>query len=124
MPTNRYDLNFQQGETFQLALNIQNANSMNIDLSSYVAAMQIRQSYTNNTIIEQLSTANGEIQVANSGWYNLVLSAQRTGNVSTSGAVGYPPKVIYVYDLSLTDQTGITTKIMFGQVNFYSQVTR
>ena len=124
MPTNRYDLNFQQGETFQLALNIQNANSMNINLSSYVAAMQIRQSYTNNTIIEQLSTANGEIQVANSGWYNLVLSAQRTGNVSTSGAVGYPPKVIYVYDLSLTDQTGITTKIMFGQVNFYSQVTR
>jgi len=124
MPTNRYDLNFQQGETFQLALNIQNANSMNINLSSYVAAMQIRQSYTNNTIIEQLSTANGEIRVANSGWYNLVLSAQRTGNVSTSGAVGYPPKVIYVYDLSLTDQTGITTKIMFGQVNFYSQVTR
>ena len=124
MPTNRNDLNFQQGETFQLALNIQNANNMNIDLSTYSAAMQLRQSYTNNTIIEQLSTANGEIQVANSGWYNLVLSAQRTGNVSTSGATGYPPKVIYVYDLSLTDQTGITTKIMYGQVNFYSQVTR
>ena len=124
MPTNRNDLNFQQGETFQLALNIQNANNMNIDLSTYSAAMQLRQSYTNNIVVESMSTANSEIMVANLGWYAITLPASRTAAVSTNGAVGYPPKVIYVYDLSLTDQTGITTKIMYGQVNFYSQVTR
>jgi uncharacterized protein affecting Mg2+/Co2+ transport len=124
MPTNRNDLNFQQGETFQLALNIQNANNMNIDLSTYSAAMQLRQSYTNNIVVESMSTANSEIMVANLGWYAITLPASRTAAVSTNGAVGYPPKVIYVYDLTLTSNTGISTKIMYGQVNFYSQVTR
>jgi len=124
MPTNRNDLNFQQGETFQLALNIQNANNMNIDFSTYSAAMQLRQSYTNNIVVESMSTANSEIMVANLGWYAITLPASRTAAVSTNGAVGYPPKVIYVYDLTLTSNTGISTKIMYGQVNFYSQVTR
>lgn len=124
MPTNINDLNFQQGETFQLALNIQNANNMNIDLSTYSAAMQLRQSYTNNIVVESMSTANSEIMVANLGWYAITLPASRTAAVSTNGAVGYPPKVIYVYDLTLTSNTGISTKIMYGQVNFYSQVTR
>jgi len=124
MPINRNDLNFQQGETFQLLLNIQSGNTVTVDLSGYSAALQIRSSYSNNTVIESLSTANGEIQVANLGYYALTLPASRTANVSTNNATGYPPKVIYYYDMTITSNTGISTKIMYGQVNFYSQVTR
>lgn len=120
---NRNDLDFQQGETFQLKLNIQNANNWPVNLSSYSAVMQIRSSYDSNTILESLSTTNGEITVVNNYTYQLKLPATRTANVSTKGALGYPPKVTYVYDMSITSNN-ITTKIMFGQVNFYSQVTR
>jgi len=120
----RNDLNLQQGETFQLILNVQNTTSSTVNLSNYSASMQIRSSYTNNTVIEQLSTANGEISVANLGYYALSLPASRTAAVNTSAALGYPPKVTYVYDLTLTTDNGISYKIMYGQVNFYSQVTR
>ena len=121
---NRNDLDFQQGATFQLKLNVQNANNWPVDLTTYSAVMQIRPSYESNTILESLSTSNGEIVVVNTYFFQLTLPVSRTANVSTKNAVGFPPKVTYVYDMSLTSNTGVTTKIMYGQVNFYSQVTR
>ena len=116
---NRNDLSFQQGETFQLLLTVQNAV-----VTNYSAVLQIRQSYTNNTIIEQMSTSNGEITIPDTAHFSFNLPASRTAAVSTNGAIGYPPKVTYVYDMTMTRNTGISTKIMYGQVFFYSQVTR
>ena len=122
---NQYDITMQQGATFQLVLNIQNANAAAINLNSYSASMQIRHRYDSNTAVESLSTANGEItQGANTGQYVFKLIDSRTAAVYVDlKKGGFPPKTNYVYDVSLTDGQGIVSKIIWGNIEFYGQVT-
>ena len=121
---NRFDLDMQQNVTFKLQLNITDANTNPINLSGYSATMYIKPSYNSNTIITSLSTANGEIQIANTGTYILTLPASRTANVWVDMCNGNPPKSTYVYDMNITDGTGLQTKIIFGNVNFYGSITK
>lgn len=121
---NRFDVDAQQGATFQLQLNVQDANTNPINLNNYAAVLQIRTSYANTTLTEQLSTSNGEIQVANAGTYILTLPANRTANIYVDLCNGIPPKTVYVYDMNITSNTGITTKIIYGNINVYGAVNR
>ena len=123
MIINRNDLDMQQGATFQLQLVIQDANTNPINLSTYSAVMAIKTDYANTTLAEQLSTANSEIQMgSNTGVYNLELSAARTANVYVDLTNGVPPHSNYVYDVVITDGTGLATKIMYGNISMYGQV--
>jgi len=124
MLQNRFDLDMQQGATFQLQLIVQDANSNAVNLNGYSALMEIRSSYSNNTIAEKLSVANGEITLVGNNMYQLVLPATRTANVYVDLNNGIPPKSMYVYDLGITDPYGVVTKIMYGSINFYGQVSR
>lgn len=122
---NRYDLEMQQGVTFQLQFNVQDANTNPINLTGYVATMQIRPTYSSNVVVESLSTANGEIVMgSNSGVYLFTLPATRTANIYVNTTTGVPPKSIYVYDISLTNLQATTVKIAYGQVTMYGEVTR
>lgn len=116
----------QQGATFTLLLNIQNANTGLINLNSYAASMQIRKDYASNTVIESLSTANGEIVEGNTlGQYVFTLPAARTAAVQVNlREGGSPPKQVFVYDCSLQDGQGNVQKIIWGNINFYAQVTQ
>lgn len=121
----RYDLSMWQGATFALAINVRDSKSANINLASYSASMQIRESYDSTTITETLTSANGEIVLDSAGIMSLELSAARTANIFvdlTSSSI--PPKNIYVYDLDLTDANSKTTKLLFGKVDVYGEVTR
>lgn len=123
MLLNRNDLEMQQGSTFQLQLLIQDANTNPIDMTYYSALMSIKTDYVNTVLAESLSTANSEIVMgSNTGILNLMLPANRTANVYVDLSKGFPPKTNYVYDVSLTSNTGITTKIMYGNIAFYGQV--
>jgi hypothetical protein len=122
----RYDLSIWQGATFALSINVTDANNANINLTSYSASMQIRQSYDSVDATETLSSSNGEItfDTAN-GIVSLELSADRTANINvdlTSSSI--PPKSVYVYDMDLTDPYNKVTKLLFGQVDVYGEVTR
>jgi hypothetical protein len=119
----------QQGVTFLLQVNVVDFNNQPIDLTGFSAKMEIRSNYSNNTIAESLSTANGEISIPLSGNGNnqmyFTLPANRTANVYVNLTnPGNPPKSIYVYDVSLTAANTVTTKILYGNINFYGQVTR
>ena len=124
---NRFDLEVQQGTTWQLQVNVQDANTNPINLYSYSAVLTIGQSWANvTTIIDTLSTGNGEIMIANAGSYIFTWPAYRTANVfvdTSQGTVGNPPKTTYVYDVNITSNTGVVTKIMFGNMNVYAGVS-
>ena len=126
MQQNRYDLEMIQGATFQLQLYITDANTNPIDLTTYSALMELRPCYGSNTITDQLSTANSEILIgSNAGIYQLTLPAVRTANLPVDFCRGgFPPKEMYVYDFNLTSNTGIVTKIIYGNVSVYGQVSR
>jgi len=125
MTDNRYNIEMFQGSTYELQLIVKNANNTLKNLYSYSAAMQIRSSYSSNTITESLSTSNGEIVInTTSSSVNLILDSTRTANITVDLNNGVPPRTKYVYDLELTDGDGKVSKIIYGDVVVYGQVTR
>lgn len=125
MPDNKYNIEFFQGSTFNLNLVVKNSNGSLKDLTSHSARMQIRPSYNSTTVTESLTTTNGEIIIdtANSV-LSLELSAARTANINVDLNSGLPPKTKYVYDLELIDSASKVSKLIFGEVTVYGEVTR
>jgi len=56
---------------------------------------------------------------------SIELDADRTANIQVDlTSTSKPPKTIYVYDLNLTDANNRVTKLIYGVVNVYGDVTR
>lgn len=122
---NKYNLTMWQGSTFGLAITVKDANNEVQNLTSYTAKMQMRPSYTSGSVTETLTTANGEITItAATGNVALELAAARTANITVDMANGKPPKSMYVYDLELIDGNGKVSKLLYGDVTVYGEVTR
>lgn len=123
---NRYDISIDQGSTFQLSLIIRQANGTLKNLASHSARMQIRPSYSSNTITESLSTANSEISINTAtSTITLTLDADRTANISVQLVnTGMPPRRVFVYDLELIDGANTVTRLMYGTATVYAGVTR
>jgi len=126
MISNRNDLNMQQGETFQLKVVLQDANSNPVPLTGgWTAIMQVRPEYGSSIVTEQLSTANGEITYDNNtGMLDLQLSASRTANIFVDNTLGgVPPKSIYYYDMIVTSPANVSYNITYGQLFVYSSIS-
>lgn len=114
-----------QGATFGLTMTVQLANGATQNLTNYTARMQMRPSYSSGTVTETLTTSNGEITITgNTGNVELQLAATRTANISVDLNNGKPPKSIYVYDLELVDSDNNVSKLLYGDVTVYGEVTR
>ena len=114
-----------QGATFGLVITVKDANNEVQNLTSYSARMQLRSSYTSGTVTETLTSANGEITItAADGNVALQLDATRTANITVDMANGKPPKSMYVYDLELIDGSNNVSKLLYGDVTVYGEVTR
>lgn len=123
--TNKYNLTMWQGATFGLAITVKDANNQVMNLSSYTARMQIRSSYGSGSAAETLTTSNGEITItAATGNVALELAATRTANIAVDLNNGKPPRSTYVYDLELIDGSGRVSKLLYGDVLVYGEVTR
>lgn len=124
MPNNKYNIEMIQGSTFELYLTVKESNGAFKDLSGYTASMQIRSSYSSSVVTETLSTSNGEIVInTSSSSINLKLPAARTAAIKVDMDNGSPPRSKYVYDLEL-ETGGDVSKLIFGDVNIYGEVTR
>lgn len=123
--SNKYNLTMWQGATFGLSITVKDANNQIQNLTSYSARMQLRPAYNSGTITETLTTANGEISIIPStGDVLLQLDATRTANIKVDLSNGKPPKSSYVYDLELIDQNNNVSKLLYGDVIVYGEVTR
>ena len=123
---NKYNLTMWQGSTFGLAITVKDANNAVQNLTSYTARMQIRPGYNSGTVTETLTSANGEILItAATGNVSIELAASRTANIAVDmDSPSKPPKSTYVYDLELIDGAGKVSKLLFGDVIVYGEVTR
>ncbi len=108
-----------------MTVTVNTANGTPQNLTDYSSRMQIRTSYTAGTPTETLSTTNGEITItAADGNVALQLDASRTANITVDYTNGKPPKSTYVYDLELIDNEGKVSKLLYGDVLVYGEVTR
>ena len=125
LSANKYNLEMWQGATFSMVITVKDATANVQNLTSYTARMQMRTSYGAATPTETLTTANGEITITGAeGNVALELAASRTANIPVDYNNGKPPKSTYVYDLELIDNAGKVSKLLYGDVNVYGEVTR
>jgi len=123
---NRYDMIMWQGSTFGMNVSVQYANGSVQNLTGYSARMQIRSTYGSATVTESLTSANGEIAISGAtGTLTLTLPAIRTKDIFVDlNDSSKPPKTKYVYDLELVDNTNTVTKLLYGDLSVYGEVTR
>lgn len=122
---NKYNMTMWQGSTFGMVITVNTEAGSPQDLTNYSARMQIRPSYKSTSVEESLTSANGEISVGGTtGELTLTLSAARTANIAVDLNNGKPPRTVYVYDLEIQDGVGTVSKILWGDVTVYGEVTR
>ena len=114
-----------QGATFSMVITVKDANANVQNLTNYTARMQMRTSYDAASATVSLTTSNGEISIVGAqGNLTLTLAAARTANIPVDLTNGKPPKTTYVYDLELIDNANNVSKLLYGDVNVYGEVTR
>ena len=125
LSSNKYNIDMWQGSTFAMTITVKDSTANVQNLTSYSARMQLRTSYDAASATETLTSSNGEITItAAEGNVALELSATRTAAIPVDLTNGKPPKTVYVYDLELVDNNGKVSKLLYGDVNVYGEVTR
>lgn len=119
MAAGSYDLNIEQGSTFEQEFIWQDTQTppQPIDLTGYTARLQIRTSYEAATPEIELTTANGRITLGGLlGTITLLLTDDETA------ALDWPSPA--VYDLELESASGRVTRLLKGKATLDPEVTR
>jgi len=104
------NLKIDQGADFSTSITLTDDDGNALNLSGYTGAGQIRKYYTSTTAVDFDVSVS-----ANTGTVSLSLSSN-TSNAMNSGR--------YVYDIELTDGSGVVSRIMEGIVTITPGVTR
>jgi hypothetical protein len=116
MTAGKYPLILEQGSTFSRVLTWKDVNGTAINLSGYVARMQIRQTVDAAISLLELTTENGRITLGGpNGTITLFIAAADTLALSQTSAV---------YDLELLSSSGVVTRLLEGSVTISQEVTR
>lgn len=110
------DLVFQQGTDFSHIVGLTNSDGSIFPLTGYTARMQVREFAYSSTILLELSTANGKIEI-NGPAGQLVLEIPNTETAAFTWRSG-------VYDLEITSSLNIVTRVMEGNATVSLEVTR
>lgn len=107
----KVNITIDQGTDFSANVNVTDDSGNALNLSTYTVASQIRKHYTSsNSVSFSTSTPNAE-----NGVILLNIGANTTSNMSAGR---------YVYDIELTSNTGVVTRLIEGYVTINPQVTR
>ena len=105
------NLFIDQGATFSADIDVTDVDGNEIDLTNYTVAGQIRKTYSSLTATDFTAS----IQNAIGGTIRIELSAAETGALKAGR---------YVYDVEITSDTNVITRVLEGQVEIMPGVTR
>jgi hypothetical protein len=106
----KLNLVVDQGSSFSTTLNLTDDDGDVINLTGYTAAGQLRKHYTSSNSVSFTITLGGA-----NGTVTLAMSSNTTANIAAGR---------YVYDVELTDNTGLVSRLFEGIVTVTPQVTR
>jgi hypothetical protein len=86
-----------------------------VNITGYTAALQIRSLPQSPTAVLSLTSGSGITITGSTGTIAVAATAAQTGNIDEGP---------YYYDLEITSQTGVVTRVAQGQVVVSAQVTR
>lgn len=106
------ELTVDQGTTFETSVALTNDDQTAINITGYAFASQIRKSYYSTNAVANLTvtivdSANGNVKLS--------MTSANTANVKAGR---------YLYDLLMTDTSGVKTRVIEGIITVTPQVTR
>lgn len=116
----KYNLLIEQGETFRRTFNIKDSNNDPLDMSGYLARMQVRARYTSETpLIDIDSDSKGGITIHPGSVVGRI-------DISVSDAVtaALSAPQIGVWDLEVVDGDGVVSKLLKGLVKINPEATK
>jgi len=105
------NLYIDQGTDFSITVDVTDSAGDILDLSDYTASAQVRKTYSSSSAAVAFTTTISEL----AGQVTLSLT-----DTQTSGLEGGR----YVYDLNITSNGGVTTRVIEGQAIVTPGVTR
>jgi hypothetical protein len=116
MPAVTYDFEIEQGTTVTKPFVWKDSLGAAVDLTGYVARMQVRSSVTSTDVLLDATTENGKIVIsAAEGKFTLTLSATETAAIAWKKGK---------YDIELASPTGVVTRLVQGSITVSQEVTR
>jgi hypothetical protein len=110
-----YNINMDQGATFERLITVKNADGSLYDFDGYVARMHIRDEYETDTFLASLTTENGGIILGGQeGTIHLYATPEITATLRGD----------CVYDLEIITDSGKVHRLIQGKVRVSREVTR
>ena len=113
---NRFDIEINQGATYELTVTWKDSAGTAINLTGYSARMQVRETYSSASTIVSLTNGSGITLGGAAGTIAILISATTTAALTApfSG----------VYDLELVSAGGVVTRLLQGAATVTPEVTR
>lgn len=112
----QYNIVADQGATFQRTVTWLDANNAPVNLSGYLARMQVRQRYVSATpVLSLTSPSAGIVLGTTNGQITITVSATTMAGVESGD---------YRYDLELVSGAGVVTRLLMGSFAVRAEVTR
>jgi hypothetical protein len=116
MSAARRNITIEKGATLRLNYIWKDSTDTPVDLSGYIARMQVRKTFTSDTKLLDLTTENGAITLGGA-LGTISVEADATDTALIEAKTG-------VYDLELESSIGVVTRFIEGEVTIKSEVTR
>lgn len=117
MPAAHINLLIEQGSTFRASLTVRNQSGQPLDLTGYVARMQLRQEVVSSAVLIDLdSAAKGGITITPlQGKIDILITATQTAGMTVTSAA---------YDLEIESPSGDVYRLIQGRADISLEVTR
>jgi len=105
------NLYIDQGTDFSITVDVTDSAGEILELSGYTAAAQMRKTYSSSSVSATFSTSIAEL----AGQVTISLTDAQTSAIKAGR---------YVYDLNITSDAGLVTRVVEGQAIVTPGVTR
>lgn len=111
----QYNVEIDQGADWFLNVTYEQPAGTPVNITGYTSALQLRSLPTDATAVLSLSTGSGITITGSTGLVAVHATATQTRAIDEG---------IYYYDLEITSQSNIVTRLVQGQAYVSAEVTR
>lgn len=112
-----WNLDVEQGATFDVTLTWKDAGGSPVDLTGYTARAQVRSMVTSAVPLVDMTVGNGRLTLGGTaGTIRILLDDTTTA--------AFPAPFSGVWDLEVESGSGVTTRLLAGAVTVTPEVTR